>query len=62
VFTETLVAPDVAETLARETGVDTAVLDPLEGLSAARRAEGASWVRVMRENLNALALALDCAR
>ena len=33
VFYETLVSPDVAETLAREAGVTTAVLNPIEGLT-----------------------------
>ncbi|HEX5616536.1 MAG TPA: zinc ABC transporter substrate-binding protein [Acidimicrobiia bacterium] len=61
VFTETLVAADVAETLAREAGVGTAVLDPLEGLSDERKADGASWASVMRENLAALSRALGCA-
>jgi zinc transport system substrate-binding protein len=31
VYTETLVDPAVAETVAEEAGVQTAVLDPLEG-------------------------------
>ena len=55
IFTETLVAPDVAETLARETGVRTAVLDPIEGLE-----DGATYVGVMRENLAVLRTALGC--
>ena len=43
VFTEPLVSPRLAETVAREAGVRTAVLDPLEGLTpdAAR-----SWSRL----------------
>ena len=60
VFTETLVSPRVAEALAREAGVDTAVLDPLEGLAEERQAEGASYLTVMEENLATLAEALDC--
>ena len=36
VFHETLVSADLAETLAREAGVETAVLDPIEGLSRRR--------------------------
>src|SRR5687767_14161439 len=35
VYSETLVSPAVAKTLARETGVRTAVLDPIEGLDDA---------------------------
>ena len=55
IFTETLVAPDIAETLAREAGVRTAVLDPIEGL-----AEGDTYVGVMRTNLATLRTALGC--
>lgn len=60
VFSETLVSGKIAETLAREAGVDTAVLDPLEGLSDERRAAGDDYVSVMGENLETLRAALDC--
>lgn len=61
VFYETLVSPEVAETLAREAKVETAVLDPLEGLSDDEVASGGSYLSVMRRNLQALRQALDCA-
>lgn len=61
VFTEALVSPRVSEALAREAGVRTAVLDPLEGLSDVQRARGGTYVSVMRENLAALRSALGCA-
>jgi zinc transport system substrate-binding protein len=60
VFFETLVSPDLAETVAREAGARTAVLDPLEGLAAAEIDEGADYFSVMRENLAALRKALNC--
>ncbi len=60
VFYETLVSPKVAESLAREAGVGTAVLDPLEGLSEDDIRAGKSYVSVMRDNLAALRLALGC--
>ncbi len=60
VFFEPLVAPDLAETVARETGAATATLDPLEGLSEADVARGADYFSVMRDNLAALRRALDC--
>ena len=60
IFFETLVSPDLAETVARETGAEVAVLDPLEGLTEERAAEGADYFTVMRENLAALRHALDC--
>lgn len=60
VFTEELVSPKVAETLAREAGVATDVLDPLEGLSAERIEAGEGYVSVMEQNLERLAAALGC--
>lgn len=61
VFTETLVSPEVAETLAREAGgLRTAVLDPLEGFTEAQEAAGADYFSVMRENLATLRAALGC--
>jgi zinc transport system substrate-binding protein len=61
VFYEALVAPDVAETLAREAGVATAVLDPIEGLGDEALDAGKNYVAVMRDNLAALTAALGCA-
>jgi zinc transport system substrate-binding protein len=62
IFTEELVSPRVARTLAREAGgLKTAVLDPLEGLSDARRAAGDDYVSVMRRNLRRIRAALRCA-
>ena len=55
VFYESLVSPDVAETLARETGVQTAVLNPIEGLTEDQIDAGADYASVQRENLVALA-------
>ncbi|MFD0686643.1 metal ABC transporter substrate-binding protein [Actinomadura fibrosa] len=58
VFTETLVSPKVAQTLAKEVGVKTAVLDPVEGV-----AEGSSddYLTIMRKNLETLRPALECS-
>lgn len=55
VFTEALVSPAVAEALAREAGVDTAVLDTLEA-----RAGDATYGARMRANLAVLRKALGC--
>lgn len=60
VFYETLVSPEVAETLARQTGATTAVLNPLEGLTSEQVEKGAGYVSVMDENLAALKEALGC--
>lgn len=61
VFYETLVSPEVAETLADEAGVATAVLNPLEGLSERRLEAGDDYTSVMRENLDSLTEALGCS-
>jgi zinc transport system substrate-binding protein len=61
VFVEPLVSPRIAETVARETGTETAVLDPLEGLSEEQAANGDDYFSVMRRNLDALRTALGCS-
>jgi len=60
VFYETLVAPDVARTLAREAGATAAVLDPIEGLSEDDLTAGKDYSAVMRQNLAAMKAALAC--
>lgn len=60
VFFEELVAPDVAEALARETGATTAVLNPIEGLSKEQLAAGKDYAALMGDNLAALRKALGC--
>jgi zinc transport system substrate-binding protein len=61
VFTEELVAPDVAETLANEVGIDTAVLSTIEGLTDEQDADGHDYLSLMEDNLDALRSALRCA-
>lgn len=58
VYTETLVDPAVAETVAEEAGVQTAVLDPIEGLTD--ESAGDDYLEVMRSNLAALAEGQEC--
>ncbi|MDQ3640733.1 MAG: zinc ABC transporter substrate-binding protein [Actinomycetota bacterium] len=60
VFYETLVSPKVAQALAREAGVSTAVLDPIEGLSDDDAKAGKTYVSAMQENLAAVRRALGC--
>jgi zinc transport system substrate-binding protein len=60
VFFETLVSKRVADTVARETGAETAVLDPLEGLTDEAISRGDDYFTVMRRNLAALRKALGC--
>lgn len=59
IFFEELVSPKVAETIARETGSSTAVLNPLEGISTEAQAAGEDYFSVMRTNLNTLVAALS---
>ncbi len=60
VFFETLVSPKLARTVAREAGVRTAALNPLEGLTQAESDEGGDYFSLMRDNLSALRKALAC--
>jgi zinc transport system substrate-binding protein len=60
VFFERLVSPRLAETVARDGGARTAVLDPIEGLTPGEQAQGASYFTLMRRNLDELRQALGC--
>ena len=56
IFTETQVGANVAQSLADDVGVDTAVLDPVENVAG-----GDGYIEVMTRNLAALRAALGCA-
>ncbi len=58
VFSETLGSKEYADTLAHDLGVDTAVLDPIEGLADA--SSGDDYLSLMRDNLAALRKANEC--
>jgi zinc transport system substrate-binding protein len=58
VFSERLASPAMAETLASDLDVDTAVLDPVEGLTDQTAEE--DYVSLMRANLAALQEANGC--
>jgi zinc transport system substrate-binding protein len=58
IYFETLTSPAVAETLAAETGAQTAVLDPIEGLSDA--SAGADYLEIMRANLESIRTGQPC--
>lgn len=58
IFYETLVSPDVAQTVADATGASTAQLDPLEGLTD--QSAGDNYLEVMKANLDALRKGLGC--
>ncbi|MFE5632854.1 metal ABC transporter substrate-binding protein [Streptomyces sp. NPDC056543] len=56
VFFETLASDKTAKTLAKDTGLTTAVLDPLEGITD--KSQGDDYIEVMQSNLAALKKAL----
>ncbi len=59
IFFETLASPDLARSLASDTGLQTAVLDPIEGLSSAD--PHATYLSLMRQNLAAITKANECS-
>lgn len=59
IFYEELVSPKVAESIARDVKVKTAVLSPIEGLSDANSKE--TYLSLMRANLQELRKANGCA-
>jgi zinc transport system substrate-binding protein len=58
IFTEELVSPAIARTIANETGATTATLDPIEGLSDETTNE--TYLTLMRKNLDTLRKANSC--
>jgi zinc transport system substrate-binding protein len=58
VFSERLAPPELSQTLAKDAGVRTAVLDPVEGLSDETTDE--DYLSLMKQNLSALRLANGC--
>lgn len=59
IFFEELVSPKVAETIAKETGAKTEVLNPLEGLSDEELKAGEDYISVMEKNLEVIKEALE---
>lgn len=59
IFFETLVSPRLSQTIAKETGAQTLVLNPIEGLSEDQIKRGENYFTVMQENLKNLKIALE---
>ena len=59
IFFEELVSPKIAETIAKEAGVKTLVLNPVEGLTKEQQEKKASYLQLMRQNIANLKLALE---
>lgn len=60
IFFERLLSPRLSETIARETGAQTDVLDPLEGLDSQSNEAGENYFSIMEKNLENLRRALSC--
>jgi len=58
IYYETLLSPQIAETVAKETGATTAVLDPIEGLTDS--SAGTDYLTIMRANLDVLEKGQRC--
>jgi zinc transport system substrate-binding protein len=61
IYFEPLVSPRIAETVARETGARTAVLNPIEGLTKNEVSKGENYFSLMRTNLRSLREGLGCS-
>ncbi|HZG58083.1 metal ABC transporter substrate-binding protein [Paenibacillus sp.] len=59
IFTEELVSSRLAETLAKDLGVETLPLHPLEGLTQAEAAAGETYISLMKKNLDQLTKAFQ---
>jgi len=60
IFLEPLVNPRLAETLAREVGVQILPLNPVEGVTTAEAKAGTGYVELMGRNLESLRAGLGC--
>jgi zinc transport system substrate-binding protein len=61
IFFETLLPADLAKTLAEKVGATADLLDPIEGISSADIAAGATYISVQRDNLSRIAKGLRCS-
>ena len=60
IFFEPLVSSKLARQVAHEANASAAVLDPIEGITPRRLADGVDYIHVQRANARALHDALDC--
>ena len=60
IFSEDLVDPKLAQTLATDVGAQTKVLSPLEGVPAREMAKGVTFIDKWYENLANIKVALKC--
>ena len=60
IFTEPLVSPRIAETIAREVGATILIFNPISGLTAHDVRAGKTYLSLMNENLQNIKRALTC--
>lgn len=60
IFFETTIPSTLSETIAKETGTETLVFNPVSSLTKKDLEEGKNYFSVMEENLEQLKIALDC--
>jgi zinc transport system substrate-binding protein len=62
IFFESLISPKLSETIAKEIGAQTLVLNPIEGLTEDEINNGKDYFSEMRSNLVNLKIALQCTQ
>lgn len=60
IFYENILSPKLSETIAKETGSQILLLNPLESLTIKEQEEGKDYLSIMEENLENLKIALQC--
>ncbi len=60
IFFESLISPKLSETIAKEVGAQTLLLNPIEGLTEEEINSGKDYFSEMRNNLTNLKIALQC--
>jgi zinc transport system substrate-binding protein len=60
IFSEDLVDPKLAQTLATDIGATTRILSPLEGINQTEQQEGVTFIDKWYQNLDSLKAALEC--
>jgi zinc transport system substrate-binding protein len=58
IFFESIVSPKLSETIAKATGAELLVLNPIESLTNDEKSQGKNYISIMRENLANLQKAL----
>ena len=60
VFSEDLIDPRLAETIAAEAGAKTLILSPIESLTVEEAKNGATYIDKMESNLKVIMVAMEC--